>query len=102
VSTRHCGHSWPIVHAPGDCEDGEVCGMNDFGRGNRSTRRKHAPSHFFHHKSHLSDAGANPGRCSGKPATNRLSYGAALENNWYYSSVPGLKSSASIIKIVTG
>jgi hypothetical protein len=31
---------WPIVPAPGDCEDGEFDGMN--GRGNRSTRRKPA------------------------------------------------------------
>jgi hypothetical protein len=31
---------WPIVPAPGDCEDGEFGGMND--RGNRSTRRKPA------------------------------------------------------------
>jgi hypothetical protein len=31
---------WPIVPAPGDCEDGEFDGMND--RGNRSTRRKPA------------------------------------------------------------
>jgi hypothetical protein len=34
-------------------------------------------SHFFHHKSHLPDPGANPGRRNGKPATNRLSYDAA-------------------------
>jgi hypothetical protein len=33
---------WAIVPAPGDCEDGEICGMN--GRGNRSTRRKPAPA----------------------------------------------------------
>jgi hypothetical protein len=26
-STRHIGHFWPIVHAPGDCEDGEFGGM---------------------------------------------------------------------------
>jgi hypothetical protein len=31
---------WPIVPAPGYCEDGEFGGMN--GRGNRSTRRKPA------------------------------------------------------------
>jgi hypothetical protein len=31
---------WPIVPAPGDCEDGEFGRMN--GRGNRSTRRKPA------------------------------------------------------------
>jgi hypothetical protein len=34
--------------------------------------------HFVHHKSHLADPGSNPGRRGGKPATNRLSYGAAL------------------------
>jgi hypothetical protein len=34
--------------------------------------------HFVNHKSHLPDAGANPGRRVGKPATNRFSYGAAL------------------------
>jgi hypothetical protein len=33
--------------------------------------------HFVHHKSHLLDRGANPGRRGGKPATNRFSYGAA-------------------------
>jgi hypothetical protein len=33
---------WPIVPAPGDCEDGEFGGMN--GRGNRSTRRNPAPT----------------------------------------------------------
>jgi hypothetical protein len=33
---------------------------------------------FVHHKSHLSDPSANPGRLGGKPATNRLSYGAAI------------------------
>jgi hypothetical protein len=32
--------------------------------------------HFVHHKSHLPDPGANPGR-GGKPVTNRFSYGAA-------------------------
>jgi hypothetical protein len=40
-STRHCGHQWPIVPAPGDYDYGEICGM--IGRGNRSTRRKSAP-----------------------------------------------------------
>jgi hypothetical protein len=32
--------------------------------------------HFVHHKFHLADPGANPDRRGGKPATNRLSYGA--------------------------
>jgi hypothetical protein len=33
---------WPVVPAPGDCEDGEFGGMH--GRGHRSTRRKPAPA----------------------------------------------------------
>jgi hypothetical protein len=33
--------------------------------------------HFVHHKSHLPDLGANPGRRGGKPVSNRFSYGAA-------------------------
>jgi hypothetical protein len=34
--------------------------------------------HFVNHKFHLPDPGLNPGRRGGKPATNRLSYGAAF------------------------
>jgi hypothetical protein len=34
--------------------------------------------HVVHHKSHLPDPVANPGRRGGKLATNRFSYGAAL------------------------
>jgi hypothetical protein len=37
--------------------------------------------HFVHHKSHLSHPGSNPVRRGGKPATNRLSYGAAYAWN---------------------
>jgi hypothetical protein len=33
--------------------------------------------HFIHHESHLTEPGANSGRRDEKPATNRLSYGAA-------------------------
>jgi hypothetical protein len=42
-STRHVGHFWPIVPAPGGCEDGEFRGMK-IGRGSRNTRRKRAPA----------------------------------------------------------
>jgi hypothetical protein len=35
--------------------------------------------HFVHHKSHLPDPGANPGRHGGKPTTNRFRYGAAIQ-----------------------
>jgi hypothetical protein len=34
--------------------------------------------HFIHHKSHMINPDSNPGRYSGKPATNRLSYGEAF------------------------
>jgi hypothetical protein len=34
---------WPIVHAPGDYDDGEFGGIK-IGRENRSTRRKPAPA----------------------------------------------------------
>jgi hypothetical protein len=40
-STRHCGHQWPIVPAPGVYDEREIGGM--IGRGNRSTRRIPAP-----------------------------------------------------------
>jgi hypothetical protein len=45
--------------------------------------------HFVHHKSHLPDPGANPGRRGGKPATNRFSYGAAYVFKWtsFYHSI---------------
>jgi hypothetical protein len=42
-STPHVGHFWPIIPAPGDCEDGEFGGIK-IGRGNRSTRRIPAPA----------------------------------------------------------
>jgi hypothetical protein len=41
-STRHVGHLLAYCTCPGDCENGEFGGMN--GRGNRSTRRKPAPT----------------------------------------------------------
>jgi hypothetical protein len=67
----------PIFSYIYDCDDdGEVGGMNDFGKGNQSTWRKPAPAHFVQHKSHLPEPGTNPGHRGGKPATNRFSYGA--------------------------
>jgi hypothetical protein len=41
-STRHVGHCWPIVPAPGICDDDGEFGGIKIGRGNRSTRRKPA------------------------------------------------------------
>jgi hypothetical protein len=44
--------------------------------------------HFSHHKSHMTRPGLDPGRRGGKPATNSLSYGAALSS--------GIKSRRSL------
>jgi hypothetical protein len=42
-STWHVGQFWPVLPAPGSCEDGEFGGMK-IGRGNQSSRRKPAPA----------------------------------------------------------
>jgi hypothetical protein len=53
----------PLLTAPGDYDDGEVGGMNGFGRGNRSTRRKPAPTPLCPAQIPL----ARPGRELGPP-----------------------------------
>jgi hypothetical protein len=60
----------------GDC--GAIGGMK-IDRGTRSTRSKPAPAPLCSPQNPTwLDPGSNPGRRGGKPATNRLSYGAAL------------------------
>jgi hypothetical protein len=49
----------PQMIDDGDC--GEIGGMK-IGRGNRSTRRKPAPAPLFHHKSHMTRPGLEPGQ----------------------------------------
>jgi hypothetical protein len=56
--------------------------------------------HFVHHKSHMTRPGLEPARRSGKPATNRLSYGAGhrhalVARNTNYASA--WSSSKSVI-----
>jgi hypothetical protein len=68
----------PIVPAPGDDDDdAEISGMMTC-RGNRSTRRKPAPAPLCPPQTPHAYQDANPGRRGGKPATNRLSKGTAL------------------------
>jgi hypothetical protein len=61
--------------------DDDVCGTiggMKIGRGNRSTRRKPTPAPLCPPQIPYDQTpGSNPGRRGGKPATNRLSYGAA-------------------------
>jgi hypothetical protein len=67
---------WLFVPAPDD-DCGEFGGMR-IDRGNRSTRRKPAPSATLSTTNPIwPDSGSNPGLRGGKPATNRLSYGTA-------------------------
>jgi hypothetical protein len=51
--------------------------------------------HFVHYKSHMTSS--NPGRRDGKPATNRLSYGAAFVTNTSISLLNRLSISVIII-----
>jgi hypothetical protein len=61
------------VIGDGDC--GEIGGTK-IDRGNRNTRRKPAPAPLC--PPQIPHDYLNPGRRGGKPATNRLSYGAAV------------------------
>jgi hypothetical protein len=69
----------PQMIDDGDC--GAIGGMK-IGRGNRNTRRKPAavplcPPQIQHDQTRA----RTPGRRGGKPATNRLSYGAAIDSS---------------------
>jgi hypothetical protein len=50
-----------VLYGPGDYEDGEVGGMNGFGMGNRSTRRKPAPTPLCPPQIPLARPGREPG-----------------------------------------
>jgi hypothetical protein len=53
--------------------------MNNFLAGETEVLGENLPRrHLVHPIFHLPDPGANAGRRGGKPATNRLSYGAAV------------------------
>jgi hypothetical protein len=67
----------PIVRAPGDCDDGELLRWNEDWQGKPKYSEKTCPSATLSTTNPTwPDPGLNPGRRGGKPATNRLSYGA--------------------------
>jgi hypothetical protein len=59
-STRHYGHQWPIVPAPGDYDDGEIGKMID--RGTEVLGENLPQKRSAHHKPHML-----PGREPGPP-----------------------------------
>jgi hypothetical protein len=73
--------SGSIVPAPNDYDDGEIGGMM-IGRGNQNTRIKLAPVPLCPPQTPHALPDANLGRRGGKPATNRLSYGAAFNGGF--------------------
>jgi hypothetical protein len=78
-STRHCGHSWPIVQAADD-RWGWLWSnwWNEDWQWKPKYSEETCPSATLSTtNSTWPDPGSNPGRRGGKPATNRLTYGAA-------------------------
>jgi hypothetical protein len=74
---------WPIVPAPGDCEDGEFGGMK--------YSEKTCPNATLSTTNPTwPDPGLNPGHHGGKPATNRFSYGAAPLPDFQMRFIRGL------------
>jgi hypothetical protein len=77
VSTRHVGKLWPIVPAPGACEDGIIWLNEDWQRKPKYSEKTCPITTLSTTNPTLPNPGANPDRRGGKLATNRLSYGAA-------------------------
>jgi hypothetical protein len=78
---RYCGHFWPIVQTPDD-RWGWLWSnwWDEDWQGKPKYSEKTCPSAILSTtNSTWSDPGSNPGRRGGKPATNRLSYGAEIE-----------------------
>jgi hypothetical protein len=83
-----------------DDECGAVGGIR-IGRGNLSSQRKPAPVPLYRPQIPY-DLGSNPGPCSGKPASKRLSYIMAFEKYWWPSTeLHGVTSHKTVLIIAT-
>jgi hypothetical protein len=85
-STRHIGHLLAYCTCPGRFEDGEFGGMNWQGKPKYSDKTCPGATLSTTNPT-LPDPGSNPGRRGGKPATNRLSYGAAYNKTCHDQKV---------------
>jgi hypothetical protein len=82
LSPLYCSHFWPIVPAPDD-RWGWLWSnwWNEYWQGKPKYSQKTCPSATLSTTNPTwPDPGSNAGRRGGKPATNRLSYGAACNN----------------------
>jgi hypothetical protein len=70
----------PIVSAPGDNDDGEK--LVEWLAGETEILGENLPQCRFVHHNLTCCPYANPGRHGGKPTTNRLSYGTAMEDQY--------------------
>jgi hypothetical protein len=79
-STRHRGHLLSYCACPGWLWGWRTIRWNEDWQGKPKYSEKTCPSATFSTTNPTwPDPGSNPGRRGGKPATNRLSYGAAKE-----------------------
>jgi hypothetical protein len=85
----------PTVPTPGDYDDREIGGM--IGSGNRSTRKKPAPSAALSTTNPTCCPDANAGLRGGKPATNRLSYGQSFFFNYLVCEAIGAAATPGLL-----
>jgi hypothetical protein len=72
------------VPAPGDYDDGEFLVEWRLAGETEVLGENQSQCHFVHYKSHMTWPGLEHGPPRWKPATNRLSYGTALDEDFTF------------------